>query len=222
MPAFSWRPAAAPFNGKAVSAIAVAPGVMLWREKFSKDEQRKLLDEVFARAAEAPFYRPAMPQTGKAFSVEETNFGPLGWVSDQAGYRYQAAHPVTARPWPDIPVTLFTLWREIANAPDPECCLVNLYRDGARMGLHQDKDERMLAAPVVSVSLGDEALFRIGGETQRGPTLGVPLSSGDVVMFGGPARLAYHGIDRIRAGSSPLVPGGGRINLTLRRVMPPE
>ena len=103
----------------------------------------------------------------------------------------------------------------------PECCLVNLYRGDARMGLHQDKDEKALGAPVVSVSLGDDALFRIGGETRRGPTQSVPLSSGDVVMFGGPARLAYHGIDRIRPGSSSLVPGGGRINLTLRRVTSP-
>ena len=117
---------------------------------------------------------------------------------------------------------LIALWREIADAPDPECCLVNLYRDGARMGLHQDKDEQALSAPVVSVSLGDEALFRIGGDTRRGPTRSVPLSSGDVVMFGGPARLAYHGIDRVRPDSSTLVPGGGRINLTLRRVVATE
>lgn len=194
---------------------------MLWREKFPKADQKELLDDVFDRIGKAPFYRPVMPETGKAFSVEETNFGPLGWVSDRTGYRYQAAHPVTAKPWPDIPGALIALWREIADAPDPECCLVNLYRDDARMGLHQDKDERALSAPVVSVSLGDEALFRIGGQTRRGPTRSVSLSSGDVVMFGGPARLAYHGIDRIRAGSSSLVPGGGRINLTLRRVTLP-
>jgi alkylated DNA repair protein (DNA oxidative demethylase) len=110
------------------------------------------------------------------------------------------------------------LWREIADAPDPECCLVNLYRGDARMGLHQDKDEKALAAPVLSVSLGDDALFRIGGTSRKDPTRSVKLSSGDVVMFGGPARLAYHGIDRIYLGSSSLIPGGGRINLTLRRV----
>ena len=201
-----------------MSVIAIAPGVTLWREQFSKPEQKKLLDDVLARIEQAPFYRPVMPGSGKAFSVEESNFGSLGWVSDKSGYRYQAAHPVTARPWPDIPRMLIELWRAIADAPDAQCCLVNLYRGDARMGLHQDKDETALCAPVVSVSLGDEALFRIGGETRRGPTRSVPLSSGDVVMFGGPARLAYHGIDRIRPGSSSLVPGGGRINLTLRRV----
>lgn len=203
-----------------VNSLALAPGVTLWREKFSKPEQKALLDDVLARIKQAPFYRPVMPGSAKPFSVEESNFGPLGWVSDQNGYRYQPAHPVTGQAWPGIPQMLMALWRDIAGVPDPECCLVNLYRGEARMGLHQDKDEKELSAPVVSVSLGDDALFRIGGTTRRGPTQSVALSSGDVVMFGGPARLAYHGIDRIRPGSSSLVPGGGRINLTLRRVTP--
>ena len=203
-----------------VNSLALAPGVTLWREKFSKPEQKALLDDVLARIKQAPFYRPVMPGSARPFSVEESNFGPLGWVSDQNGYRYQPAHPVTGQAWPGIPQMLMALWRDIADAPDPECCLVNLYRGEARMGLHQDKDEKELSAPVVSVSLGDDALFRIGGTTRRGPTQSVALSSGDVVMFGGPARLAYHGIDRIRPGSSSLVPGGGRINLTLRRVTP--
>ncbi len=218
MPAFSWCRPAARFNGEVVSGIAVAPGVTLWREYFSRTEQQALLDEVMARIAVAPFYRPVMPGSGKPFSVEESNFGPLGWMSDKNGYRYQPTHPLTHEPWPGIPAPLMDLWRKIADAPDAQCCLVNLYRGPARMGLHQDKDEKAMEAPVVSVSLGDEALFRIGGETRRGPTRSVPLSSGDVVMFGGPARLAYHGIDRIKPGSSALVPGGGRINLTLRRV----
>ena len=218
MPASSWCRPAVPFNGEALTSLAVAPGVTLWREKFSRAEQQALLDAVMARIARAPFYRPVMPGSGKEFSVQESNFGPLGWVSDKTGYRYQPTHPVTQEAWPDIPAMLLDLWREIAAAPEPQCCLVNLYRDDAKMGLHQDKDERALSAPVVSVSLGDEALFRIGGETRRGPTHSVKLSSGDVVMFGGVARLAYHGIDRIRPGTSSLIPGGGRINLTLRRV----
>ena len=201
-----------------MNGIAIAPGVMLWREKFSKDEQIALLQDVWARIERAPLYCPVMPGSGNPFSVEESNLGTLGWVSDQSGYRYQATHPVTGAPWPAIPDTLTALWRQIAAAPDPECCLVNLYRGPARMGLHQDKDERALSAPVVSVSLGDDALFRIGGTTRKEPTRSVKLSSGDVVMFGGPARLAYHGIDRIYPGSSSLIPGGGRINLTLRRV----
>ncbi len=201
-----------------VKRVAIAPGVILWRERFSKTEQQTVLNDVLARIKQAPFYRPVMPGSGKSFSVEESNFGPLGWISDKTGYRYQATHPVTGAAWPEMPALLIDLWREIADAPDAQCCLVNLYRQGARMGLHQDKDEKALSAPVVSVSLGDEALFRIGGETRRGPTRSVELASGDVVMFGGAARLAYHGIDRIKPGSSSLVPGGGRINLTLRRV----
>ena len=201
-----------------VTRLAIAPGVILWRERFSKAAQQQLLDDVLTRLEEAPLYRPTMPGSGKPFSVQESNFGSLGWVSDKEGYRYQPTHPVTGKAWPAIPKALIDLWREIADAPDAECCLVNLYRRDARMGLHQDKDERALSAPVVSVSLGDDARFRIGGETRRGETRGLDLASGDVVMFGGPARLAYHGIDRIRPGTSRLIPGGGRLSLTLRRV----
>lgn len=218
---FLSSPPAAPFNGEKVKGLALLPGVILWRERFSRTAQKALLDGVLTRLAEAPFYRPRMPESDKEFSVEESNFGSLGWVSDKNGYRYQATHPVTGKHWPDISPVLMKLWREIADAPDAECCLVNLYRDGARMGLHQDKDESDFSAPVVSVSLGDEALFRIGGTKRSDPTQSVMLLSGDVAMFGGPARMAYHGIDRIRPGSSSLIPGGGRINLTLRRVTEP-
>jgi alkylated DNA repair protein (DNA oxidative demethylase) len=201
-----------------VKPVTVQPGVMLWPGYFSRTAQQQLLDDVIGRLKAAPFYRPTMPGSGKAFSVEESNFGQLGWVSDEKGYRYQPVHPISAKPWPPIPPALMDLWRAIAQAPDPQCCLVNLYRKNARMGLHQDKDEMARSAPVVSVSLGDDALFRIGGETRRGPTKSLVLSSGDVVMFGGVARLAYHGIDRIRSGTSSLIGDGGRINLTLRRV----
>jgi alkylated DNA repair protein (DNA oxidative demethylase) len=198
------------------TALKIAPGVALWRERFDRAAQTALLDEVLAQAR---FYRPVMPGSGMPFSVEETNFGALGWYSDRAGYRYVATHPQTGAPWPAIPRLLLELWdATIGYSAPPECCLVNLYRAGARMGLHQDRDEQATEAPVLSVSLGDDALFRIGGTTRRGPTQSVKLSSGDVLSFGGPARLAYHGIDRIVSGSSTLVPGGGRINLTLRRV----
>ena len=201
-----------------MSKIELAPGVYFWREKFNRPAQEKLLQDVLAREKQATFYRPQMPGSGKPFSVEETNFGPLGWVSDKSGYRYQPRNPVTGKSWPAMPQALSALWEEIAASEMAECCLVNLYRAGARMGLHQDKDERALAAPVVSVSLGDDAIFRIGGAARRGPTKSLKLGSGDVLMFGGPARLAYHGIDRILAGTSTLIPGGCRINLTLRRV----
>jgi DNA oxidative demethylase len=150
------------------------------------------------------------------------NLGPLGWVTDVKGYRYQAHHPATGQPWPKLPASLLELWNDVAGykAP-PEACLVNLYRAGAKMGLHQDQDETDFAAPVVSISLGDDALFRLGGTSRRGPTRELLLRSGDVVVLGGAARLCFHGIDRVLPGTSDLVLGGGRINLTLRRVTVP-
>ena len=122
------------------------------------------------------------------------------------------------KPWPDIPDALLALWSEINDGPPPDCCLVNLYRGGAKMGLHQDRDEKDVTAAVIGVSLGDDALFRIGSATRGGKTTSIALASGDVIAFGGPARLAYHGIDRIKPGTSRLLPGGGRLSLTLRRV----
>lgn len=199
--------------------IDIAPGVVLWRAWFDASAQGALLDAVKAGVAKAPFYRPVMPRSGTPFSVEETNFGPLGWISDRSGYRYQPTHPVTQDHWPPIPPMLLQLWTALAEtAAEPQCCLVNLYRAGAKMGLHQDRDETALDAPVLSVSLGDGAVFRIGGTTRKAKTQTVVLASGDVLRFGGVARLAFHGIDRVRAGSSGLMDGGGRLNLTLRRV----
>jgi alkylated DNA repair protein (DNA oxidative demethylase) len=203
--------------------LVIAPGVVLWRGWLTPAGQAALLADVMARLDQAPLYRPVMPGSGKAFSVEESNFGPLGWVSDRTGYRYQATHPATGQPWPDLPSSLSALWADIASQflpdpPPPSCCLVNLYRGGARLGLHQDRDEGDTSAPVVGVSLGDEALFRIGGTSRKGATRSVRLVSGDVVAFGGTARLAFHGIDRVQAGTSALVPGGGRLSLTLRHV----
>jgi alkylated DNA repair protein (DNA oxidative demethylase) len=204
--------------------LSVAPGVFLWRERFSPIEQKALLEDVLARLEDAPLYRPVMPNTAKPFSVEESNFGALGWVADKTGYRYQPAHPLTAKPWPAIPDALLALWAGINDGAPPECCLINLYRPGAKMGLHQDRDEKDTSAAVIGVSLGDEALFRIGGGFENsqwargGKTQSVTLASGDVIAFGGAARLAYHGIDRIRPGTSRLMPGGGRLSLTLRRV----
>jgi alkylated DNA repair protein (DNA oxidative demethylase) len=204
-----------------MTRLQIAPGVFLWRGYFSKAAQQALLAEVFAGLQIAPLYRPVMPGSGKAFSVEESNFGPLGWVADKSGYRYQKTHPITGAAWPAIPEALLDMWRAVAEMHlSPQCCLVNLYRSGARMGLHQDKDEAALEAPVISVSLGDEAVFRIGQPERGGPTKSLRLQSGDVLRFGGVARLAYHGIDRILPGSSTLVPEGGRINLTLRRITP--
>jgi DNA oxidative demethylase len=183
-------------------------------------DQQALVAEVLSAVRDAPFYRPVTPG-GQEMSVEMTNLGPLGWVTDRHGYRYQATHPLTGRPWPDMPPALAAIWRDLAGPRvGPDCCLVNLYRDGARMGLHQDRDEADFAFPVVSVSLGDTALFRIGGAVRRDATGSMRLASGDVVVLAGAARLAFHGVDRTLPGSSRLVPGGGRINLTMRRAAP--
>lgn len=170
----------------------------------------------------APLFTPTMPRTGKPFSVRMTNLGALGWVSDRSGYRYQPNHPVTGHPWPAIPESVLAIWPLVADYPHPpEACLVNYYTEGAKMGLHQDRDEEDFAAPVVSISLGDTAVFRVGGATRGGKTQSYKLASGDVVVLDGSSRLAFHGIDRVIAGTSNLLKTGGRINLTLRRVTKP-
>lgn len=186
---------------------------------FDRPTQERLRDDILALIREAPLFVPRMPRTGTPFSVRMTNCGPLGWVSDVAGYRYQPTHPDTGRPWPAMPALLVDLWRSVArHEATPEACLVNLYEPGARMGLHQDRDERDFSAPVLSVSLGDTAVFRIGGTKRGDPTRSFRLASGDVMVLEGESRLAFHGVDRIIAGSSTLLGYPGRINLTMRRV----
>lgn len=197
---------------------------MLASSYFDARQQLALLADVQAVIAAAPLYRPAMPRTGKPLSVEMTNAGPLGWVSDQqSGYRYQAVHPVTGRPWPAIPDRLMRLWCDLAGyAASPEACLVNLYGPDAKLGSHVDADEADTMAPVVSVSLGADAVFHVGGPRRGDPKLKLVLHSGDVVVLGGDARRCFHGIDRILPSMGGLLPGGQRINLTLRRVtLPP-
>lgn len=182
--------------------------------------QAALRDAIAAVMAEAPPFQPTMPRTGKPFSVRMSNCGPLGWVSDKAsGYRYQATHPETGRPWPAMPQQLLDLWREVARCPvPPEACLINLYDGTAKMGAHQDRDEADFTAPVLSVSLGDDAVFHVGGLKRTDPKVRVTLRSGDVLILEGESRLAFHGIDRVLPNTSLLLPEGGRINLTLRRV----
>ncbi len=202
-----------------MNAIEIAPGARHYPEYLSRAEQETLVAELREALTISPLFTPRMPRTGKAFSVRMTNLGPLGWVSDVDGYRYQATHPETGAAWAAMPRRLLDAWSELAaGAPAPEACLVNWYDLKARMGLHQDRDEQAFSAPVVSLSLGDAALFRIGTESRKGPTRSFRLQSGDAFVFGGPARLAFHGVDRIIPGTSSLLSGGGRINLTLRRV----
>ncbi len=192
------------------------PGFHYWPGRLDEAAQIALLAEIEAALAVAPLYRPLTPG-GKPFSVRMSNLGPLGWISDSAGYRYQPTHPETGAPWPPIPTALLDLWTDLTGWPGPpDACLINLYREDAKMGLHQDRDEADLGAPVLSVSLGDTAVFRIG-PAGKGPTRSLKLASGDVCALTGPARLARHGIDRLLAGSSRLIADGGRINLTLRR-----
>jgi alkylated DNA repair protein (DNA oxidative demethylase) len=199
-----------------MAAYALPAGFALYPEALTRAEQQALVAEVLAAVAEAPFYRNTV--RGTPMSVQNTNFGPLGWIADERGYRYTDAHPVTGQPWPAMPQALLALWDRYADADHPpDACLINLYRDGARLGLHQDRDEAQFSAPVLSVSLGDTALFRLGGTRRNDPTRSMRLASGDVNLLAGAARLAFHGVDRIVPGSSTLIPGGGRISLTLRR-----
>lgn len=201
---------------------AVLEGFAHYQEALSAAEVQALVAELDGLLTAAPLYTPTMPRTGAPLSVAMSNCGALGWVSDKQGYRYQAHHPETGAPWPAMPERLFAIWRTYGGYPHPpEACLINRYRGKARLGLHIDQDEDDPLAPVVSVSLGDDAWFRLGGRARRDPTQRVLLRSGDVVVLGGPARFAYHGVDRIVAGTSDAVPGGGRINLTMRRVTRP-
>lgn len=201
-------------------APALPDGIRYLPDHFDRTAQAALVEDIRRVVEAAPLFTPAMPRTGKEMSVRMTNCGELGWVTDkQRGYRYQAMHPVTGKSWPPIPQTLLELWRNVADHPEPpQACLVNFYSGTAKMGLHQDRDESDFSAPVVSVSLGDDCLFRVGGTKRSDPTSSFRLRSGDVVVLGGNSRLAFHGVDRIYPGTSMLLKSGGRINLTLRRV----
>jgi DNA oxidative demethylase len=206
-------PGPGPQEAPAFVGLRIVPGYI------DREAQERLLAAIREVIGEAPLYAPRMPRSGQPMSVRMTNCGPLGWMTDERGYRYQAIHPVTGGPWPPIPDLLLEAWRDLAAYPrPPQACLVNFYGADARMGLHQDRDEEDLDAPVVSLSLGDTCLFRIGGTARQGPTRSFRLASGDAVVLGGEARLAFHGVDRVISGTSRLLAEGGRINLTLRRV----
>jgi DNA oxidative demethylase len=195
------------------AGLSYYPGYL---DRAGQAALRAALDKIFAAA---PLFTPRMPKSGRPFTVRMSNCGPLGWISDESGYRYAPTHPVTGQPWPPMPEVLIAAWRDLANYPHaPEACLINFYGPTAKMGLHQDRDEEDFAAPVVSISLGDSCLFRVGGLKRNERTRSFRLNSGDAFVFGGNARLAFHGVDRIYPGTSTLLAGGGRINLTMRRV----
>jgi alkylated DNA repair protein (DNA oxidative demethylase) len=198
-------------------AILTVSGFEIHKSYLDTDAQRAIVDAVRDVVRAAPLAAPVTPQ-GKPMSVRMTAAGAYGWITDRAGYRY-ADEQLSGAPWPPIPAPVLAIWRAVSGVERlPECCLVNFYGEGARMGLHQDKDEQSFEWPVVSISLGNEGLFRMGGVARGGKTQSVWLQSGDVVVMGGAARRAHHGVDRIRFGSSALLPKGGRINLTLRVV----
>lgn len=200
--------------------VTLAPGLVHVPGYLDRAAQTVLLDAIRAVLQKAPPFTPRMPRTGKPFSVRMSNCGPLGWVSDAGGNRYQPTHPETGAPWPPMPDMIVSAWRELGGyVRSPEACLINIYEEEARMGLHQDRDEADLDAPVVSLSLGDTGVFRFGGMARRDPTRAIRLASGDALVLGGPSRLVFHGVDRIIPETSTLPDlGSQRINLTLRRV----
>jgi DNA oxidative demethylase len=198
-------------------------GLRVFPGYLDRDAQAALVAALREIFAQAPLFTPRMPKSGRPFTVRMSNCGPLGWVSDENGYRYEPKHPVTLKPWPAMPAALLAAWNELAGYPaPPEACLINFYGPTAKMGLHQDRDEAVFDAPVLSLSLGDTCVFRIGGSRRNDPTRSFRLGSGDALILGGECRLAFHGVDRIEPGTSTLLPEGGRINLTLRRVTRPD
>ncbi|MEM8876303.1 MAG: alpha-ketoglutarate-dependent dioxygenase AlkB [Pseudomonadota bacterium] len=201
------------------AALNLKPGLVYHPGYLDTDAQNALVEDVRAVLRHAPLFQPVMPRTGKPLSVRMSNCGALGWVADRQGYRYQPQHPDTDEPWPAIPELLSQLWDDVSGyGHPPEACLINHYAPGTRMGLHQDSDEQAVNAPVVSISLGDTALFRFGDTVRGGKTQSIKLQSGDVIVMGGESRMIYHGVDRVLPDTSRLLRQAGRINLTLRRV----
>ena len=192
-------------------------GIDVYKGRLSPEEQQGMTDAIRQIATDAPLFSPMTPY-GKPMRVKMTSAGKYGWFSDRRGYRYVTEHP-SGTPWPAIPPAVLQLWHELTGLDrDPDCCLINFYGEDTKMGMHQDRDEADFSWPVLSISLGDSALFRIGNLEKGGKTESLWLDSGDVAVMGGAARLRYHGVDRIKFGSSSLLPKGGRLNLTLRVV----
>ena len=205
--------------------IEIQPGVLHYPACLDPAARRALAEDVADVIHASPLFISRMPRTGVPMSVRMTNCGALGWMSDrEKGYRYEPLHPETAVRWPPIPGRLLDLWRVLTRHEEPpEACLINVYDAEARMGLHQDRDEVDFAAPILSLSLGADCRFRVGGLRRKDPSRAIVLSDGDALVMGGPARLCFHGVDRIlptvSAGLPPPLDGFGvRINLTLRRV----
>jgi len=189
----------------------------IYKTYLSRAQQEQMVEEIREIARRAPLFQPVLP-SGRKMSVKMTSAGLLGWVADRKGYRYEGKHPSGVN-WPPIPDLILAVWQDLVpSGREPDCCLINHYGPDAKMGMHQDNDEGDFTWPVLSISLGDDGLFRMGHVTRGGSTQSHWLQSGDIVLMGGPARLAYHGVDRIKPGTSALLNTPGRINVTLRVV----
>lgn len=205
--------------------LELPTGAKLYRGFLDLAAQERLACEIAGVIEQAPLYTATMPRSGAPMSVRMTNCGDFGWFSDrERGYRYEPRHPFTGEPWPPMPGALRSAWERLADYPaPPQACLINVYNETARMGLHQDRDERDFAAPIVSLSLGADCRFRIGGMKRNAAAMTFVLGSGDALVLRGASRLRFHGVDKILPTlPAPLPPellaGGARINLTLRRV----
>jgi alkylated DNA repair protein (DNA oxidative demethylase) len=199
----------------------LAPGAVLLRG-FARERGPALLEALEAVTARAVFRFLTTPG-GYRMSVAMTNCGSVGWISDRSGYRYGPLDPLTSQQWPALPAVFAAVAAEAAEAAGfpafaPDACLINQYEPGSRLSLHQDKDEQDYGAPIVSVSLGLPAVFLFGGGLRSDKTQRVPLAHGDVVVWGGPARLRYHGVLPLKDGEHPLL-GRRRINLTFRKAL---
>jgi alkylated DNA repair protein (DNA oxidative demethylase) len=199
--------------------IPLGPGAVLLGG-FARSVEGSLMAEIWAIVEQAPF-RHMLTPGGHRMSVAMTNCGAAGWVTDRTGYRYTVRDPETARPWPAMPEAFSDLAARAATEAGfdgfgPDACLINRYAPGARLTLHQDRNEQDFAAPIVSVSLGLPAVFLFGGLQRSDPQRRVSLMHGDVVVWGGPSRLRHHGVLPLEAGQHPLI-GGYRINLTFRK-----
>ncbi len=220
---------------KMIKPTLIQNGFEIYKQALNVEAQKQLVDTIGRLIVRSPFYQPTMPRTGKPLNVKMTNMGQYGWVSDINGYRYQPTHPKTMQAWPDIPQQILDIWQcftgnsltefnrsnpeqKLSHWPQPQCCLVNHYSANNKMGMHVDMDEQDHITPVLSISLGDDAMFRMGGKQRGGKTNGIKLLSGDIVIFGNEARLNYHGVSKIYSGTSGLLNKPGRLNLTLRRV----
>jgi alkylated DNA repair protein (DNA oxidative demethylase) len=205
------------FMSSEIKPTLTLRGIQVFKGMIDVVAQRQMISDLRDVVSDAPMRSPVTP-SGHKMSVRMSAAGRYGWYSGPSGYQY-VDRQLNGEPWPEIPKSVTSLWRQLVSTKrTADCCLINYYDQSAKMGLHQDKDEADFSWPVLSISLGDDALFRVGNISRGGKTESVWLNSGDVVVMGGTARLAHHGIDRIKFGSSTLLDKAGRINLTLRVV----